>query len=141
MIDSANVVMVALPVNGLYNPSTEKVQENKVKNIVGPNEKFAPIKGKTIITESGYVVNIPVMIGSSTKVTKLGMGYYLVSTRPSVYGAKPKTKIMTEEELVEKFHGVKLPKLGKDEKNSVEEKIQQAIINLLNTDPKIYLNA
>lgn len=140
MIDSANVVMVALPINTGY-PVEENRQENNVKKIIGPNENFAPLKGKTIITESGYIVNIPTMLGSSTKVTKLGMGYYLVSTKPSVYGAKPKTKIMTEEELVEKFHGTKLPALGNAEKDSREEKIQQAIINLLNHDPKIYLNA
>ena len=144
MIDSANMMLVAIPTAGFQCPSqnykgiTDPAAE-ACKRILGPNEKFAPVKGQTIITENGYAVHIPHMLGSETKVKKLGGGYYLVTTRPIVYGAKPKTKIMTEEELVEKFNGKRVL-IGKDD-NSTEVKLQKAILQLLTTDPKICYEA
>lgn len=150
MIDSQGLMIVAIPTAGLQAPTMEhsirrpspselgiKYEPGKMID-VGPS--FAPVKrGQTIITESGYAVHVPHMIGSETKVKKLGGGYYLVTTKPIVYGAKPKTRIMTEAELVEKFNGKKVL-LAKDE-DSKEAKLQNAILQLLTMDPKIYYEA
>ena len=149
MMDSTNLMLVAIPTSGLQTPTMEhsvrrptpsdlgiKYEPGKIID-VGPG--FAPVKGQTIYTENGYVVHIPHMIGSETKVKKLGGGYYLVTSRPIVYGAKPKKTVMTEEELVEKFHGKKVL-LAKDE-DSAEAKLQKSILQLLTTDPKIYYEA
>lgn len=151
MIDSPNVMIVAIPTSGLQTPTMEhsvrrptpsdlgiKYEPGKIID-VGPS--FAPVKGQTIYTENGYVVHIPHMLGSETKVKKLGGGYYLVSSKPVVYGAKPTKKIMTEEELVERFHGHKLPAMPKDDDKSAEAKLQRAVLQLLTMEPKICYEA
>ncbi len=144
MIDSANMMLVAIPTAGFQCPSqnykgiTDPAAE-ACKRILGPNEKFAPVKGQTIITENGYAVHIPHMLGSETKVKKLGGGYYLVTTRTITYGSKPKKTVMTEEELVEKFHGKKVL-LAKDD-NSTAAKAQKAILQLLTTEPHVCYEA
>lgn len=136
MIDSTNLMLVAIPTTGCCNHPTEKFAP-----VARPDFKpdFAPVKGQTIITENGYAVHIPHMIGSETTVKKLGDGYYLVTSRPVVYGAKPKKVVMTEEELVERFNGKKVI-LAKDE-NSAEAKLQKAILQLLTTEPQICYEA
>ena len=144
MIDSANLMLVAIPTTGLQCPRTDykgitDPAAESCKRILGPNENFAPVKGQTIITENGYAVHIPHMLGSETNVKKLGGGYYLVTTRTITYGSKPKTKIMTEEELVEKYNGKRVL-LGQDD-NSAEVKLQKAILQLLSTEPKICYEA
>ena len=151
MIDSQGLMIVAIPTAGLQaqtmehsvrrsTPSELGIKDEPGKMIeVGPS--FAPVKGQTLITESGYVVHIPHMLGSETKVIKLGGGYYLVTSRPVVYGAKPKTTVMTEEELVERFRGTKIPPIPKDNNKSAEAKLQKAILQLLTIDPKIYYEA
>ena len=147
MIDSPNLMLVAIPTSGLQAPTMEHSVRRPTPSDFGIKYEpgkiidvgFAPVKGQTIITENGYAIHIPHMIGSETKVKKLGGGYYLVISRPIVYGAKPKTTIMTEEELVEKFHGKKVL-LAKDE-DSAEAKLQKSILQLLTTDPKIYYEA
>ena len=58
---------------------------------------------QVVMTRSGQAVTIPAMIGSTTTVKALDDGTYEVTTKPSVYNAKPKTTIMTEEELIERF--------------------------------------
>lgn len=52
---------------------------------------------------TGEIIPIPAMIGSTTKVKVLKDGTYEVTTRGSYLGAKDKTRIMTEEEFIEKF--------------------------------------
>ena len=152
MIDSTNLMLVAIPTSGLQAPTTEHSVRRPTPSDLGikyePGERitvapngFAPVKGQTIYTENGYVVHIPNMCGSSTNVTKLGGGYYLVTTKPSVYGAKPKKTVMTEEELVERFHGRKLPMMPEDDDKTTEAKLQRAILQLLTTDPKICYQA
>ena len=151
MIDSTNLMLVAIPTSGLQTPTMEhsvrrptpsdlgiKYEPGKIID-VGPS--FAPVKGQTIYTENGYVVHIPHMIGSETKVKKLGGGYYLVTSRTITLGSKPKTKIMTEEELVERFRGHKLPLMPKDDDKSAEAKLQKAILQLLTMEPKICYEA
>lgn len=56
-----------------------------------------------VVTSTGKIIMIPVMLGSSTKVVALKDGTYAVTTKGSYLGAEPKTTIMTEEELIEKF--------------------------------------
>lgn len=135
MIDSTNLMLVAIPTTGVLPPT----RENGPSRIIGPNEQFAPVKGQTIITESGYAVHIPHMLGSETNVKKLGGGYYLVTTRTITYGSKPKKIVMTEDELVERFHGKKVL-LAKDD-NSAEAKLQKAILQMLTMEPKICYEA
>ena len=48
---------------------------------------------------------------------------------------------MTEEELVERFRGHKLPLMAKDDDKSAEAKLQRAILQILTTDPKICYGA
>ena len=150
MIDSTNLMLVAIPTSGLQATTTEQSVRRPTPSDLGikyePGERitigqndFAPVKGQTIITENGYAVHIPHMLGSETNVKKLGGGYYLVTTRTITYGSKPKTRIMTEEELVEKFNGKRVL-LAKDE-NSTEAKLQKAILQLLTTEPKICYEA
>lgn len=147
MIDSTNLMLVAIPTSGLQAPTMEhsvrrptpselgiKYEPGKMID-VGPS--FAPVKGQTIVTENGYVVHIPIMIGSSTHVTKLGGGYYLVKSKPTVYGARATTKILTEEELVKKYHGTKIPLMPKDDDKSAEARLQKAILQLLTTEPRV----
>lgn len=135
MIDSTNLMLVAIPTAGLQAP-TEKIVPTARPDIT---PQFAPVKGKTIITENGYAVHIPHMLGSETKVKKLGGGYYLVTTRTITYGSKPKKTVMTEEELVEKFHGTKVL-LAKDD-NSTAAAVQKAILQLLTTEPHVCYEA
>ena len=147
MIDSTNLMLVAIPTSGLQAPTMEhsvrrpspselgiKYEPGKFIE-VGPS--FAPVKGQTIVTESGYVIHIPQMLGSETKVRKLGGGYYLVTTRTISIGSKPKTTVMTEEELVERYRGTKIPLMPKDDDKSAEARLQRAILQLLTTEPKV----
>ena len=136
MIDSANLMLVAIPTAGCCNHPNENIAPTRKPGIT---PEFAPVKGQTIITENGYAVHIPHMLGSETNVKKLGGGYYLVTTRTITYGSKPKKVIMTEEELVEKYNGKRVL-LGQDD-NSAEVKLQKAILQLLSTEPKICYEA
>ena len=67
-----------------------------------------------VVTSNGMLLTIPVMLGSTTKVEALADGTYKVTSKGSYYGAEPKTTIMTEEELIEKFG--KFGKPAKDAK-------------------------
>ena len=53
-----------------------------------------------VTTQSGESIVIPAMLGSETSVKPLKDGTYEVTTKPVVYGAKPKKTIMSEEEFI-----------------------------------------
>ena len=54
-------------------------------------------------TQNGTVVEIPVMIGSTTHVKPLRDGTYEVTTKGSKMGAEPQTVILTESELIARY--------------------------------------
>ena len=57
-----------------------------------------------VVTTKGEVLVLPgQLIGSTTKVKPLKDGTYKITQQNSVYGAKPETTILTEEELVAKY--------------------------------------
>lgn len=49
------------------------------------------------------VVNLKPMMGSSTQAIKLDDGSYQVTSKASIYGAKPETKILSEEDFVNQY--------------------------------------
>ena len=70
-----------------------------------------PMGERNIVTTStGMKLALPGrLIGATTTVKVLKDGTYAVTSKPSVYGAEPKTTIYTEEELIAKYG----PKAGK----------------------------
>ncbi len=84
--------------HGLLTPKDEK---NGVKPIVIPGD--GRNVRQFVRVSTGEIVPIPVMIGSTTKVKVLKDGTYEVTTRGSYLGAKEKTRVMTEEEFLDKF--------------------------------------
>ena len=71
----------------------------------GSKAKVVPSGEKNIvITSKGDVLTLPgQLIGSTTKVKVLNDGTYKITSLPSVYGAKPVTTILTEDELIAKY--------------------------------------
>lgn len=57
-----------------------------------------------VVTSKGDVLSLPgQLIGSTTKVKVLKDGTYKITSQPSVYGAKPVTRILTEEQLIAQY--------------------------------------
>ena len=85
-----------------------------------------PAKEWNIVRLSnGEVLLVPgQMIGATTKVKVLKDGRFEVTTKGSVYGAQPETKIYTEEELIAKY--------GKNSKSAA----QKAASNPLERSPE-----
>lgn len=65
--------------------------------------KNNPYVSQIVTTSTGEQLTIPTMLGSQTKIKALKDGTYEVTTKASYYGAKPETKILTEEELVARY--------------------------------------
>lgn len=92
-----------------------------IRNL-GPEKSFLPMEksntGRVInvnrgnirqivTTQSGETIVIPTMLGSTTTVKPLKDGTYEVTTKASVYGAKAKKMILSEEEFITKFGAYK----------------------------------
>lgn len=145
MIDSTNCVIVGIPVNaGLHTHCCEHGEKACLMpqypvRPVGP--AIMPRDPKIILTESGYIVKVPEQKigGPKVTITKLGLGYYLVTSKATVYGAKTRTEVMTEKELVDKFNGFKFGEKPKDKKT--EEKIAKIVEDILKNPPVIYFDA
>ena len=75
--------------------------EKAVKPIVIPGD--GRNVRQFVRVSTGEIIPIPAMIGSTTKVKVLKDGTYEVTSKGSYYGAKEKTRIMTEEEFIDKF--------------------------------------
>lgn len=92
---------------------------------------FIKAPSTIIKTENGYTVIIPPQNigGPKIEVEKLGGGYYLVQKTPVYYGAKTEKIIMTEEEFVKTFNGVKT-------KKEIDEKIDKK--RIIANDPFDY---
>ena len=56
-----------------------------------------------VTTSDGEKIVIPNMMGSSTHVRPLNNGSYEVTHQYSVYGSKPETRIMSEDEFVAEY--------------------------------------
>lgn len=79
---------------------------NGVQNVsFGSKARVIPAGEQNIvITSKGDVLNLPGhLIGSTTDVKVLKDGTYRITSKPSVYGAKPVVKVLTEEELIAKY--------------------------------------
>ncbi len=79
---------------------------NGVQNVsFGGKPRVVPAgEHNVVITSKGEDLNLHgQMSGSTTKVQVLRDGTYKITSRPSVYGAKPVVKILTEEELVAQY--------------------------------------
>ncbi len=69
-------------------------------NVASPEAKFnMAFDGATKLSD-GSALLMPSMLGSSSTVEANGDGTYTVTTQPSMMGAKPTVKTMTEEELI-----------------------------------------
>ena len=79
---------------------------NSVQNVgFGGKATVVPAGEKNIvITSKGDVLTLPgQLIGSTTKVKLQKDGTYKITSLPSVYGAKPTVRILTEEELIAQY--------------------------------------
>lgn len=79
---------------------------NSLQNVgFGAKARVVPAGEKNIVvTSTGDVLTLPgQLIGSTTKVKVLKDGTYKITSLPSVYGAKPTTKILTEEQLIAQY--------------------------------------
>lgn len=81
--------------------TVEKSETGRVTNVNKGNIR------QIVTTQSGETIVIPTMLGSETSVKPLKDGTYEVTTKPSVYGAKAKKTIMSEEEFIKKFGAYK----------------------------------
>lgn len=59
-----------------------------------------------VTTSDGKKIVIPNMMGSSTHVRPLNNGSYEVTHQYSVYGSKPETRIMSEEDFVAEYENL-----------------------------------
>ena len=79
---------------------------NSLQNVgFGSKATVVPAGEKNVvITSKGDILTLPgQLIGSTTKVKVLKDGTYKITSLPSVYGAKPTTNILTEEELIAQY--------------------------------------
>ena len=56
-----------------------------------------------VTTSDGKKIVIPNMMGSTTRVKPLDSGSYEVTHQYCVYGSKPETRIMSEDEFVAEY--------------------------------------
>lgn len=68
--------------------------------VASPEAKFDKAFENATKLSDGSAILMPTMIGSSSTITSNGDGTYTVKTQPSMMGAKPIVKTMTEEELI-----------------------------------------
>ena len=85
--------------NAIY-PKFKLDPDSNAGKVVKIDEPFSK---QLVITRSGDMVKVPVMMGSSIRVKALDDGTYQVTTQGAYKGAKKQTEIMTEAQLVEKF--------------------------------------
>lgn len=104
---------------GSVNNSVSNANMNAIHPDFKPNPKHGkkiPVKiqggGQLIITQSGKMIQIKPMMGSSTHVEPLKNGTYKVTYKPTLPNAKEKVTIMSEEEFVAKY-GNKAPTASK----------------------------
>ncbi len=69
-------------------------------NVTSPEAKFDKAFEDATKLSDGSAILMPTMIGSSSTITANGDGTYTVKTQPSMKGAEPIVKTMTEEELI-----------------------------------------
>ena len=69
-------------------------------NVASPEAKFDKAFENATKLSDGSALLMPSMIGSSSTIEANGDGTYTVTTQPSMMGAKPTVKTMTEEELI-----------------------------------------
>lgn len=67
------------------------------------NAKDNPLVSQVVTTTTGQVIEIPVMMGSTTKVKALPNQKYQITHKVITPGAKAEKTIITEQELIEKF--------------------------------------
>ena len=65
--------------------------------------KDNPLVSQVVTTTTGQVIEIPVMLGSTTKVKALPNQKYQITHKVITPGAKAEKTIITEQELIEKF--------------------------------------
>lgn len=80
-----------------------KAEKNWVTTGKVKNAKDNPLVSQVVTTTTGQVIEIPVMLGSTTKVKALPNQKYQITHKVITPGAKAEKTIITEQELIEKF--------------------------------------
>lgn len=70
----------------------------KVKKV-----KNNPHVSQIVTTTTGQKIEIPVMMGSTTKVKALSKGRYQITYKPTTPDAKAEKTVITEQELIERY--------------------------------------
>lgn len=105
--DPEKIILNGQPITDVFTRTTDKDGQVVFKGHgkIVKNDNGDKGVRQVIETQSGVIVKVPVMLGSETIVKPLTDGTYKVISKPvNYYGDnKESVKILTEEELIEKF--------------------------------------